>query len=113
MTVETGDLICTTDGNPSFLMGQFWWFIGKLIAGEVDHIFVYVGPKGRCVEAGAKGKVITFSVHDHHWYAASMFAQRNMTDSRMSPICPWESANRRQVDRHCEEKRWQKKTTSD
>jgi hypothetical protein len=80
LTVETGDLICTTDGNPSVLIGQFWWFVGKLIPGEVDHIVVYVGPKGRCVEAGAKGKVITFSVHDHHWDAASMFAQRNMTD---------------------------------
>jgi hypothetical protein len=80
LTVETGDLICTVDGNPSVLIGQFWWFVGKLIPGEVDHIVVYVGPKGRCVEAGAKGKVITFGVHNHHWDAASMFKQRNMTD---------------------------------
>ena len=51
--VRTGDLICTTDGNDSPISGQFWFLIGMLIPGDVDHIVVYTGPQGRCVEAGA------------------------------------------------------------
>jgi len=57
--VQTGDIICTTDGGGEIFAGQFWRLVGKLIPGEVDHIAVYVGPQGRCVEAGAKGRVIT------------------------------------------------------
>ena len=60
--VKTGDLICTVDGNPSSLIGHFWWFVGKMIPGDVDHIAIYVGPRGQCVEAGAKGRVIIFDV---------------------------------------------------
>ncbi len=62
LKLQTGDLICTTDGGGENIEGQFWRLIGKLIPGDVDHIVVYVGPGGRCVEAGAKGKVITFEV---------------------------------------------------
>lgn len=50
--VETGDLICTVDGNPSPVISQFWWIVGRLIPGDVDHIVIYVGPEGMCVEAG-------------------------------------------------------------
>ena len=62
LIVQTGDLICTTDGGDVDIKGQFWRLIGKLIPGEVDHIVIFVGPGGRCVEAGARGKVITFEV---------------------------------------------------
>jgi hypothetical protein len=67
LLVKTGDLICTTDGGDSIIAGQFWRLIGKLIPGDVDHIVIYVGPEGRCVEAGAKGCVITFEAKNHKW----------------------------------------------
>lgn len=76
LTVQTGDLICTTDGGDADVTGQFWRLIGKLITGDVDHIVVYVGPGGRCVEAGAKGKVITFDVIGNVWDEKKMRAQR-------------------------------------
>jgi len=78
--VKTGDLICTTDGGKSLIAGQFWWLIGKLIPGDVDHIVVYVGPDGKCVEAGAKGCVISFEIPGDEWNASEMFSQRNMLD---------------------------------
>ena len=78
--LETGDIICTIDGNPSFLIGQFWWIVGKLIPGTVDHIAVYVGPEGRCVEAGAKGREITFEVRENLWDALKMFEDRYIMD---------------------------------
>jgi hypothetical protein len=76
LRLQTGDLICTTDGGGEDIKGQFWRLIGKLIPGDVDHIVVYVGPEGRCVEAGAKGKVITFEVLDQAWNAEKMKPQR-------------------------------------
>ena len=81
ISIKTGDLICTVDGNPSFLIGQFWWIIGKLIPGDVDHIVIYVGPGDRCVEAGAKGKVITFNVQGKKWDPQLMFEQRYIMDN--------------------------------
>ncbi len=66
--LETGDLICTVDGDPSAdMIGQFWWIVGKLVPGDVDHIVIYTGPGGRCVEAGAKARVIAFDVPGGKW----------------------------------------------
>lgn len=76
LLAKTGDLICTVDGGPYVLDGQFWRYIGHLIPGEVGHVAVYVGPEGRCVEAGAKGRVITFCAADHVWDARKMRDQR-------------------------------------
>jgi len=76
LTVQTGDLICTTDGGGTDITGQFWRFIGKLIPGEVDHIVIYVGPEGRCVEAGAKGKVIVFHTKGGVWDEKKMRSER-------------------------------------
>lgn len=76
LTVQTGDLICTTDGGNHDITGQFWRLIGKLIPGDVDHIIIYTGPGGRCVEAGAKGMVITFDIVDHRWDSKRMRPQR-------------------------------------
>lgn len=78
--VKTGDLICTADGDPSYRVGQFWWIIGQFIPGDVDHIAIYVGPEGRCVEAGAKGKVITFNIQDGKWDAQLMYGRRAIID---------------------------------
>ena len=74
--LRTGDLICTKDGDTANLMGQFWRLIGKIIPGDVDHIVIYVGPEGRCVEAGAKGRVNTFMVNDDKWNAHNMLIER-------------------------------------
>ncbi len=78
LTLQTGDLICTTDGEGGDIVGLFWRLIGKFIPGDVDHIAIYVGPGGRSVEAGAKGKVITFDITGDTWDARSMMDQRGM-----------------------------------
>lgn len=58
LKLRTGDLICTTDGGGELFVGEFWRLVGKLIPGDVDHIVIYIGPGGRCVESGATGRVI-------------------------------------------------------
>ena len=89
LLMKTGDLICTMDGGPYILDGQYWRYIGHLIPGEVGHVAVYVGPEGRCVEAGAKGRVITFCVSDHVWDARKMRGQRGeMVDTLYGVACP-------------------------
>ncbi|RLE36528.1 MAG: hypothetical protein DRJ61_00570 [Acidobacteria bacterium] len=80
LPLQTGDLICTTDGDDRDLVGQFWRLLGKLIPGEVDHIVVYVGPSGRCVEAAARGKVTEFKIQGDTWDFDSMLAQRGVRD---------------------------------
>jgi len=83
LALQTGDLICTVDGGGADIAGQFWRLIGKLIPGEVDHIVVYVGPSGRCVEAGAKGRVIVFDVTDGVWDEKRMRSQRGPFADRL------------------------------
>jgi len=79
VNLQTGDLICTTNGSDLILAGQFWWLIGCLIPGDVDHIVVYIGPEGRCIEAGAKG-VSEFIVPNHRWDANQLFKTRRFVD---------------------------------
>jgi len=75
--VQTGDIICTMNGKPDILPGEFWRFIGRLVPGDVDHVAIYLGPNGRCVEAGGRG-VITFDVPSGHWDTERMALQRGM-----------------------------------
>jgi hypothetical protein len=75
--VQTGDLICTMNGKPDILPGEFWRLIGRLVPGDVDHVAVYLGPNGRCVEAGARG-VITFEVPGSYWDTERMARQRGL-----------------------------------
>jgi hypothetical protein len=75
LPAETGDLICTMNGKPEILPGEFWRLVGQLVPGEVDHIAVYIGPEGRCVEAGGLG-VITFDVRDGLWDSEQRMAER-------------------------------------
>ena len=75
ITLQTGDVICTMNGKPDILPGEFWRFIGRLVPGDVDHVAIYLGPDGRCVEAGARG-VITFDVPNGHWDTERMAPQR-------------------------------------
>lgn len=79
LAIKTGDLICTVDGGGPIVPGEFWRLIGKLIPGDVDHIVIYVGPGGRCVEAGAKG-VISFETRSSFWDSAGMYNQRLLID---------------------------------
>lgn len=80
LPVRTGDLICTTDGGGKGLAGLFWRIVGKIIPGKVDHIAVYVGPEGRCSEAGAKG-VITFDMKGDAWDPMEMKDRRGLLDT--------------------------------
>lgn len=75
--VQTADIICTINGKPNILPGQFWWLVGRLVPGDVDHVAVYIGPGGRCVEAGALG-VIAFDIPNAHWDTEAMAAQRGL-----------------------------------
>lgn len=77
LTVRTGDLICTNTTEDESVFGRLLWrSFGKLIPGDVDHIAVYVGPAGRCVEAGAKYRVITFNIKDNTWDSSKMMEER-------------------------------------
>jgi permuted papain-like amidase YaeF/Yiix C92 family enzyme len=93
LQVKTGDLICTTDGGDSIIAGQFWRLIGKLIPGDVDHIVIYVGPEGRCVEAGAKGCVIKFEARNRKWDAYEMEPQRRLIDTLYGVAYPLRDKN--------------------
>jgi cell wall-associated NlpC family hydrolase len=75
--VQTGDIICTMNGKPDILPGEFWRFVGRLVPGDVDHVAIYLGPNGRCIEAGARG-VITFNVPNGHWNTERMALQRGL-----------------------------------
>ncbi len=77
IAVQTGDIICTMNGKPDILPGEFWRFVGRLVPGDVDHVAVYLGPEGRCAEAGARG-VITFNVPNGLWNTEQMALQRGL-----------------------------------
>ncbi|MDH5543364.1 MAG: YiiX/YebB-like N1pC/P60 family cysteine hydrolase [Nitrospinota bacterium] len=85
--LSTGDLICTTNGDETVIGGQIWRLIGKLVPGEVDHVAMYVGPNGRCVEAGAKLKAIAYSA-DSVWNSSAMAAARGVHDTFYGIVYP-------------------------
>jgi cell wall-associated NlpC family hydrolase len=75
--IQTGDIICTMNGKPDILPGEFWRLVGRLVPGDVDHVAIYLGPEGRCAEAGAKG-VITFQIPNGEWDTERMARQRGL-----------------------------------
>lgn len=77
LALQTGDIICTTNGKPDILPGEFWRLVGRLVPGDVDHVAIYVGPGGRCVESGSRG-VISFHVHDRVWDTEFMARRRGL-----------------------------------
>ncbi|MFH2104159.1 MAG: YiiX/YebB-like N1pC/P60 family cysteine hydrolase [Chloroflexota bacterium] len=77
LPLRTGDIICTMNGKPDILPGQFWLLVGRLVPGDVDHIGIYLGPDGRCVESGALG-VVTYEVEAGHWNTEQMARQRGL-----------------------------------
>lgn len=77
LTLQTGDIICTMNGKPDILPGEFWRLVGRLVPGDVDHVVIYVGPQGRCVESGSRG-VIRFEVHNSTWDTEFMARKRGL-----------------------------------
>jgi hypothetical protein len=77
IALQTGDIICTMNGKPDILPGEFWRLVGRLVPGDVDHVAIYLGPNGRCAEAGARG-VITFDVPRGAWNTELMARQRGL-----------------------------------
>ena len=75
LTVQTGDVICTMNGKPDILPGEFWRLVGRLVPGDVDHVAMYLGPEGRCIESGAKG-VVTFEAEGGEGLAETMMRKR-------------------------------------
>ena len=77
LTLQTGDVICTMNGKPDILPGEFWLLVGRLVPGDVDHVAIYVGPDGRCVESGSRG-VITYQAHNGVWDTEFMARERGL-----------------------------------
>jgi len=77
LVLRTGDIICTMNGKPDILPGEFWRLIGKLVPGDVDHVAIYIGPRGRCIESGSRG-VISFEVHNSVWDTEFMARKRGL-----------------------------------
>ncbi len=77
ISLQTGDILCTMNGKPDILPGEFWRLVGRLVPGDVDHVAIYLGPNGRCIEAGARG-VITFDVPGGRWDTEQMAPQRGL-----------------------------------
>jgi hypothetical protein len=77
IALQTGDIICTMNGKPDILPGEFWRLVGRLVPGDVDHIALYLGPEGRCIEAGTRG-VIPFDIPNGTWNTERMAIQRGL-----------------------------------
>jgi uncharacterized protein YycO len=90
VAVRTGDIICTHDGGAPILEGRHWHFVGNLIPGDVDHVALYLGPGGRCIEAGPKG-VNLYEVKNKTWDSVNMRDQRGPVVDRFYGVaCPVE-----------------------
>jgi hypothetical protein len=98
--LQTGDIICTMNGKPDILPGEFWRLVGRLVPGDVDHVAIYVGPAGRCVEAGARG-VIKFAVFDGQWNTERMARRRGLLfDSFYGIVSPLDALGASEEEEH-------------
>jgi hypothetical protein len=89
--LQSGDIICTTDGKPDLLPGEFWRLIGRLLPGDVDHIVIYTGPQGRFVEAGGRG-VSTFEMPGRSWASEQILLERaTLVDTFYGIVIPFRS----------------------
>lgn len=87
IAVETGDILCTSDGTDYNWFGRFWQWVGYLVPGRIDHTILYVGPGGRCIEAGGKG-VIEFVMPGDHWDAPKVADIRLLHDTLIGVAYP-------------------------
>jgi hypothetical protein len=78
-SISSGDIIATVDGGEGSFYGALFKLIGAIIPGKPDHIIMYLGPDGICVEAGPKG-VNLFGFFDGRWDAEQMRLQRGILD---------------------------------
>ena len=74
-----------TDGDQGDVEGQFWRLLGTLLPGPIDHIVIYLGPEGRCIEAGPKG-VTSFEMTGSTWSAHALAKQRGRLHDRLHGI---------------------------
>jgi len=74
--LATGDLICTTAGGYGTALAHLLRPIEWCMPGVVKHVIVYVGPGGRCVEAGPRG-VIDFELPGNTWAVDGLRRQRS------------------------------------
>lgn len=79
LPLRTGDVICTVDGLAEGWYGRFWLQVGYLLPGKVDHCAIYLGPAGRCIEAGPRG-VIVYEMAGNQWDARPLAEQRGFVD---------------------------------
>jgi uncharacterized protein YycO len=75
LPVQTGDILCTTVGDESLVPGLIWRLFGAFVPSPIDHVALYAGPEGRCVEAGPAG-VTVYHAPDHVWDAQRMARER-------------------------------------
>lgn len=75
LPVQTGDILCTRVGDVSILSGLVWRAFGAFVPGPIDHMALYVGPGGRCVESGPAG-VVVYDASDRTWGAQRMARER-------------------------------------
>ncbi|MEZ4728727.1 MAG: YiiX/YebB-like N1pC/P60 family cysteine hydrolase [Caldilineaceae bacterium] len=87
LTVQTGDILCTSNGTDHNWFGRFWQWVGYLVPGRIDHAILYVGPGGRCVEAGGKG-VIEFAMPGKRWNAPKVADIRLLHDTLVGVAYP-------------------------
>lgn len=85
LKLTTGDIVCTRTGSSSSWFGWLSKIGGLGIPGDVDHVAVYVGPGGMCVEAGLFG-VINFKVSGNRWNEDAMFEQRKLLDTLVGAV---------------------------
>ncbi len=98
--VQTGDIICTMNGKPDILPGECWRLVGRLVPGDVDHVAIYIGPEGRCVEAGAHG-VIKFTVFKGRWDTEKMARRRGLLfDTFYGIVSPLDSLGMTEDEEH-------------
>ena len=98
--IQTGDIICTMNGNPDILTGEFWRLVGRLVPGDVDHVAMYVGPNGRCIEAGAHG-VIKFTVFNGQWDTERMARRRgHLFDTFYGIVSPLDALGASEEEEH-------------
>lgn len=90
VAVKTGDILCTRDGCGEILSGQFWRMLGRLLPGEIDHVAIYLGPEGLCVESAARG-VVLFALPGQRWDAVAMQIPRaGLLDTLVGVALPLE-----------------------
>ncbi len=85
LPVKTGDIICTTDAKLEIEPGEYWRLLGRLLPGEVDHVAIYIGPEGRCVESAGLG-VVTFDLMGDTWIPRKMVKHRGRLSDQLYGI---------------------------